>query len=1000
MKDLNYGVGDILSKCKRIKSDFVENILRESEMESKIINLKAITSFAVFLVILAIFTSGVQASEIKDGDITREKMMEIAEAYENHVWNPTLSNVYHGDVVDTPDSGYSGGWWIVNEPNTGIPYQWGGFSSLDGLGLVNTQDWDFDEQIQDKYYGGDINTVDVSQKAAGVDCSGFISRTWNLSYKRGSVQLASEDCSTPIKIEDLKPGDMLYTIGHVMLFKEFSNPEKTQLVVYEASGWDWKVSERTYEVGEFLFDRETGTKEGYGATLKHGNSIKNYWAYRYNGINEGNANVMLVIDRSGSMYGSPISSAKNSANLFIDYMESEDKAGVVSFSTSASYDYHLAILTPEVKNDIKLKINSISSSGTTAIGSGLRYGLNDLLNYGDQKNPQAIVLLSDGQQNSGENPSSVVPLIQANNIQVYTVGLGSSVDEDLLKNIASQTGGKYYYSPTDSQLQEIYNEIVGEILDLDTAKKLTINMVKDDVVSEPVKIDSTVEKASFGISWPGSNVDLILYKPDGSIVDSSVADSDPNIEYLTGSTYKIYKVTNPEPGEWTMELTATDMPAGGEDVYVTVRAKSTLSMLLSTDKDQYKQGESVKIVADLSDAVAQIKDADVEAIITLPDSNIESLTLYDDGSHGDGEAQDGVYANFFLNTLLKGDYKIDATSTGSLSDGSQFNRIEDISFEIIPGSPIIVEAGSDQTVEEGASVNFEGSITASESHTYSYRWDFGDGSVEDSSLITSHTYADNGIYTVNLTVTDKEGNFGNDTLLVTVNNAIPVVDSGSDLEVTAGNPVSFSGTFSDLGWLDTHTAEWNLGEGTVEAGSVSEENEYPNSTGTVSGNFSYFDTGEYTVTLNVADDDSGIGQDQLTVTVRPIEAEVTFDPETFNLNSTGDWVTAYIELPAGYSVSGIDIGSILLNDTVHAVSDPKYDFVTNESEYLKDLDLDGISERMFKFNRGEVAGVLKAGDQVTVTFTGKVEYNNGISSGMASFEGSDVIKVTESKNKK
>ncbi len=74
------------------------------------------------------------------------------------------------------------------------------------------------------------------------------------------------------------------------------------------------------------------------------------------------------------------------------------------------------------------------------------------------------------------------------------------------------------------------------------------------------------------------------------------------------------------------------------------------------------------------------------------------------------------------------------------------------------------------------------------------------------------------------------------------------------------------------GW--THTAEWNFGEGTVEAGSVSEENESPDSTGTVSGSFSYFDAGEYTVTLNVTDYDGGIGQDQAIVIVRPIEPKL------------------------------------------------------------------------------------------------------------------------------
>lgn len=315
-------------------------------------------------------------------------------------------------------------------------------------------------------------------------------------------------------------------------------------------------------------------------------------------------------------------------------------------------------------------------------------------------------------------------------------------------------------------------------------------------------------------------------------------------------------------------------------------------------------------------------------------------------------------------------------------------------------APIIVEAGLDKDVEEGANVNFEGNFTVLGTHTYSYHWDFGDGSEGDGSLTTSHIYADNGAYTVNLTVTDEERNFGNDTLLVTVNNAIPVVNAGSDLEVTAGDLVSFSGNFSDSGWLDTHTVEWNFGEGTLEAGSISEENEYPSSTGKVSGSFSYFDAGEYTVTLNVSDDDGGIGQDQLTVTVFPIVATVDLDPDTLNLGSGGEWITAYIELPEGYDVAGIDASSVLQNGAVSAVTDPNYEFVTNQSEYLQDFDRDLILERMVKFDREEVEAVLEAGEEVTVTLTGKVEYDNGISSGMASFEGSDVIKVTKKDSKK
>lgn len=164
-----------------------------------------------------------------------------------------------------------------------------------------------------------------------------------------------------------------------------------------------------------------------------------------------------------------------------------------------------------------------------------------------------------------------------------------------------------------------------------------------------------------------------------------------------------------------MELTATDMPTGGEDVSVTVRAESTLSMSLSTDKDQYIQGESVKITSGISNGETKITTADVKSNITLPDSSINHLTLYDDGSHGDGGAKDGIYANFFDNTSLKGDYTVDATATGSLSDGSQFNRIEDSSFKIIQGTNSILLLPDNLSIEGKTGEKITKNITVSTS---------------------------------------------------------------------------------------------------------------------------------------------------------------------------------------------------------------------------------------------------------------------------------------------
>jgi hypothetical protein len=74
----------------------------------------------------------------------------------------------------------------------------------------------------------------------------------------------------------------------------------------------------------------------------------------------------------------------------------------------------------------------------------------------------------------------------------------------------------------------------------------------------------------------------------------------------------------------------------------------------------------------------------------------------------------------------------------------------------------------------------------------------------------------------------------------------------------------------------------------------------------------------------------------------------------------------------------------LLNDTIQPVLDPKYEFVTDSSEYLVDHDENGILERMVKFDKAEVTASLSAAEAI-LTITGEV---NG-----TPFEGSDSIRV-------
>jgi hypothetical protein len=202
-------------------------------------------------------------------EISREEIMETAETYKNHRWIATESNIYHDspepqprtdDVpeepletmqlreldgpVDTPDRETYTDWsswkgWAIGE-NVGIPYKWLGWRSIE----------EFDHGITDGRYAGDVNFAEGNDKAVGVDCAGFVSRCWRLSYDHTTKMLYG--ISQPIKFEDLKEGDILDSYGqHVMLFKEFLTPEKavvgvTRIMVTEATSYDWKVNEWEY----------------------------------------------------------------------------------------------------------------------------------------------------------------------------------------------------------------------------------------------------------------------------------------------------------------------------------------------------------------------------------------------------------------------------------------------------------------------------------------------------------------------------------------------------------------------------------------------------------------------------------------------------------------------------------------------------------------------------------------------------------------------------------
>lgn len=193
--------------------------------------------------------------------------------------------------------------------------------------------------------------------------------------------------------------------------------------------------------------------------------------------------IMLSIDISTSMKAEDLKpnrllAAKEIASEFID-ARSNDRIGIGVFARES-----FTVVPPTVDHRLAKEMLETIDMGMvrdgTAIGVGIATAINRLRN--SEAESRVIVLLTDGMNNAGEiDPITAGELAAAYGIRVYTMGIGTrgtapypiddpvfgrryqnvevNIDEDMLRQIAQQTGGKYFRATTTEELSEIYREI-------------------------------------------------------------------------------------------------------------------------------------------------------------------------------------------------------------------------------------------------------------------------------------------------------------------------------------------------------------------------------------------------------------------------------------------------------------------------------------------------------------------------------------------------------------
>lgn len=204
--------------------------------------------------------------------------------------------------------------------------------------------------------------------------------------------------------------------------------------------------------------------------------------------------IVLILDRSGSMAGSALANLKNGAKAFIDIIDeatdgtqdgqigSGSRIAVVSFASTATQDTQLITSVA----DLKAAVDALTAGGSTNHADAFTKA-SELL-AAPSTNARVMVMFTDGETTVGPDPSPIAVAARAAGVIIYAIGLSGrgGVDVSALEDWASKPASSYVaITPDDAELEELFKDLARNI-----AKPGATDVVVTDTVSPCFRITS------------------------------------------------------------------------------------------------------------------------------------------------------------------------------------------------------------------------------------------------------------------------------------------------------------------------------------------------------------------------------------------------------------------------------------------------------------------------------------------------------------------------------
>ncbi|CAD0005669.1 vWA domain-containing protein [Flavobacterium salmonis] len=331
-----------------------------------------------------------------------------------------------------------------------------------------------------------------------------------------------------------------------------------------------------------------------------------------------------IVDTSGSMTSyNYVALTVIDTKAFLSNALPGDYIGVASYDTNGRVTYPLTIVDQAltVPTAAANAVQNLSFNGnSTNIGGGLQTAVN-MLSAAPAGINKGFVLLTDGYQNAGTYP---IPL-PAGTPPVYACAMGPNSDQNLLRQIATQSNGVFYYAPYVYDMMTIYNQIRSQT----PGAQLLANGYKNATAYDFLLIPATVsvgnDLGQFSVVWtdpsylftngqPGANqLSVTLVTPAGVTITPM-----PSVQ---GGGYVTFNIDSPASGLWYIQI----MYGGAQPIGLTGGAfeysPSANAAPINMEVENSivaKSGQPFQFSINLTDDEKSISNQQIFATITKP----------------------------------------------------------------------------------------------------------------------------------------------------------------------------------------------------------------------------------------------------------------------------------------------------------------------------------------------------------------------------------------------